>query len=365
MLCPRCGTQLPDEACFCAQCGTSLSTVPAGVEKAVAGAAISAAPIAYAQLPTTAQQPVAYAQQPAVVQQPAAYYQQSAAYSQQPAAPKKRGKALPIVLASVAAVVVVAALVVAGLFTNWFGFGGDALYIAKSQTTTSSGITTRAENEHKNGSLVRRTQFQDDQEATIEVTCDSNGFPTAARAIAGSESRELFRCANTFDARGRISTSTLNIDGGNLKAVYSYYGDSDNLSSVQYSVDFDLDGFMFSTLSAYPLQTYPCISYGISLMKGAGSTSKVSFSEEGFLQSYTDVDGATIPVNPTPRDQRKGQTITSADETRTIEQVFDANGYIQKTTISWDDSSTTVITNEWEKVMFPNRCASIFLRIYA
>ena len=351
MFCPRCGTQLPDEASFCAQCGTQLNV-------AVAGAASTAAPVAYAQQPTVVQQPVAYAQQPAVVQQPVAY-------AQQPAAPKKRGKSLPIVLASVTAMMVVAAFVVAGIFTNWFGLGGDALYVMKSQTTTSSGSTTRTEYEYENGSPVRRTQFQDDQEVTIEVTCDSNGFPTAARAVAGSESKEFLRCSNTFDARGRISTSTLNIDGGNLKAVYSYYGDSDNLSSVQYSVDFDLDGFMFATLSAYPLQIYPCISYGISLMKGAGSTSTMSFSEEGLLQSYTNVDGAMTPINSMPRDQRKGQTITDANDERTVEQVYDANGYIQKYTVNWEDSSTTVITNELERVMVPNRCASIFLRVYA
>lgn len=101
--CPNCNTELPDNAMFCGACGISLAQA----------------------------RPQVYVEEPYFVPQ------------------KKKSKLLPILLTSGIALVLVIAVVVTGVLTNWFGFVSPLSGLGKAFTKTlgadslSVGISSR------------------------------------------------------------------------------------------------------------------------------------------------------------------------------------------------------------------------------
>lgn len=92
--CSNCNTQLPDNAMFCGACGNSLAQSP-------------------------------------VQPQPQAYVEEQYFVPQ-----KKKSKLLPILLTSGIALVLVIAVVVTGVLTNWFGFVSPLRGLGKAFTKT-------------------------------------------------------------------------------------------------------------------------------------------------------------------------------------------------------------------------------------
>ena len=335
MFCPLCGTQLPDDAMFCASCGTHLGIYKSQLQLA-------------ADQPPSAPQPQPAADQPQFAAQPSA-------------APKKRGKALPIALAAVAIVIV--AVVAVGFFTNWFGLGGDSLYVLKSQTSSASGkITSELAYEYEGGSLSRLTMTAPSNKgSSLVFTSDANGFPV--RLVNGENPSDVLDFTNSFDTRGRIVSSAMGTESESFNAEYEYYGDSDNLSSVTYSTTTNLTSSTMLTLQMF--RFYPGLVYASTDIVDGDSTTKVKvkYSEAGVPVAYVDKDGKETPISSETRDQLKNQTKTTNLVSSTRERVYDDNGNLVKDTTTANNRVQQETTYEWEKVTSPNRCARTFLRL--
>ena len=223
MFCPKCGATLPDNAQFCGSCGSKVDA--RGAEGAQ----------------TAAQQPMPAAQQSVAPAPPDATGGAAVARRGIPKAAVAAGLAL----------VVVAAIVAAGLLTNWFGLANSPVHdmannpvyvMTKSTRYAASGdksnVTERELDDR--GNVVKQVTKNYSADKTYTHTAefenDQNGFPekstTTTKIDNGDTAKHTTKYKSEFDNQERLVQVKTKLDGQTTTTSYEYY-DNGNVKTVE------------------------------------------------------------------------------------------------------------------------------------
>lgn len=332
MFCPKCGSQIPDNASFCAKCGAQV------------------------QMTTQAAQSASVAAQSI------------------PAPASKRGPSGKLIGAAVAVVAAVV-IVAAGFATNWFGIASgrgadEPIYVVKSQTTISNGERTVMEYEYdaQGNRILVKGSFSDYMDGrSLAIEHDENGFVTGFGPESGQPD-EWVTVSNEFDALGRLEASVVLIPGKSaVRARYSYYEETDRVSQVEYSADGEL-GDVWEALYAGLGPQFPWIGVAWTVLMG-GDRYIVTYSDSGQMNSV-EWSSTTSDLSGPSREERAGQTIENESNDGTqAKYTYNEHGYV----VHWSrensgsDSMSPYSTSSdltYELVTSPSRAVATFGRLY-
>ena len=143
------------------------------------------------------------------------------------------------------ALIVVAAIVAAGLLTNWFGLANSPVYVMTKQTQyTVSGeknFVLKRELDDR-GSIVKQESksYIDGTQtytSSTEYENDQNGFPerstTTSKPQNGNENKSTTKFENEFDNQGRPVQIKAKSDSQTSTVSYEYYGNGNVKASKQ------------------------------------------------------------------------------------------------------------------------------------
>ena len=163
MFCKKCGTQLKENAKFCASCGTSVVIEQQDAPVKPVQPQVAADPFAQPVQPQAAADPFVQPVQPQVAPQP-----QQWGPMMQPTKEKKHGKAPLVIGLSIAALVVVLAVVIILLFACG---GGGAASAQEAAEAYFEALNEEDFDASGNGMLVGETY--DELEAVEEATANN------------------------------------------------------------------------------------------------------------------------------------------------------------------------------------------------
>lgn len=283
MFCPRCGTQLPDDAQFCGSCGTRLATPAAPAAKATPVAVSVPIPASAATTPS------------------------GGAAAAAPKGVSKRAVAIGLV-----AVIVIAAVVVAGMLTSWFGLAKDKSAYVVTKTTTYytdegamgivSGVTENMLDAHGNvaSSTLTAYGWSKSKDEPVETHLSGTQTTTYTRDNHGylthSESQKVLKDGLVVSER-----------------------------SVDYENSYDSNGK--NTLQRYKgTEEQPDASGGDSATQTTENTTTLEYHQNGCVKSSTQASKYTYenwPNNTYPNDG----TLNYVSDANYISE-YDENGYI-------------------------------------
>jgi len=353
MYCPNCGAQLPDAAQFCTSCGVSITT------QASSPASHAVAPVYGAPSPHG----------------------------------KGGGKkAAVIAVAAVAALALIGAGIFAIIKLAPFSGGskGDSMIVMKSKTqTVENGYvqSTTAEyvrNAHgdvtavnMNATLSGVAVSEQRVDNAIAYTYTDDGYLTSitvAPEVLGSTAPVVIPVSSNVDANGRLESLSLAVPNTQIavSAYYNYRGDSDSLSSVEYTINGVGSASALSVLgSILGHAQLPFIEFANAYILqfsaySSGAIFVVNINEDGQLFDIRGGnDNSIIYTNANPsHEERAGQTIDIALDAYSSSATYDDNGFLTHS-VQKTQGSTITVDCSYEQVADPSRAMSIFGRLYA
>ena len=337
MFCVKCGNEIPDGARFCGSCGAPAPGGANDARSALRQAAVASQVAAEPQVATASAAP-------------------------------RRGKTISIVAAAAALLVVV------GIGIGFLLKPKDQpanqpaqeeVYVCTSMTYTSDSSVQRLEWHYdERGNLLESSDSE--SKRTLSYNYDQNGFVTAV--VIGDEytnGNATLPVSNAFDNLGRITACEVNYRGEvSVAASYSYYGSSDNVSSITFQFDEGdtdyLDNFVGYTSEAIQLSFMSTAYWDAWSLLGLNEPSQVTicFSEEGqYISIGTSPDDMVSVPRYTP-DEIRGRTISDENGDYT----YDANGLMTHQEDNGPSHSTTDF--EYEYIANPSRAVAMFYHLY-
>lgn len=276
----------------------------------------------------------------------------------------RRGLPVAAIVAGIV-VVVAAAIVAAGLFTNWFGLMGKPVYVLTKATHYDEDGVMKSVSKLQldaRGNTVKEEDtdyYSDDTWTSVsEYEYDDDGFPLKRKSIAGfddSEKQEtVSECQCRLDNRGRLAELRVKSDSTTSTATYKYH-DNGVVKSRTNEYESKTEGVTtYESTSDYE---YDEGGYLVSISGKSDYTSstdsKYNSKTSSNYEATWEFDSPGIPSGY----ELSVKYIDNSDK-RTgsyeYEVELDAHGNI---TAVYDDKGTLVAEYEYERVNNPSEYA--------